>query len=340
MVLPLLVLLAGALSGGCMTAGVAALGPLASVAGYLLDRGVDRTFAADLPHVWEATLVTLRQMQIPVDAADRDEQRGQISAAAGGMTISGEMARVTGGMTRVALTVNGGIRPDKETAKEILDRVALLIQDEATEVAAARAEVRARAHLASTGRGRPPGSGQDVIKGAASDHARAIERELEALRAEIAALREFRASLARDFGALRSNLAMRLTPVRDPEGSPGEPEAADRSGGPSRKISERAPAFRVREMVVREGDVPGSVLVVSPVGPELGGQDSPSQVLQVDPERVLSFARASAPPRATFAGPGRVGPLGAVGFLAPVQSFLRPTADLATEGSVPPAPPQ
>ncbi len=326
-IVPFLILLSSVLgSGGCMSAGLAAAGPVASLAGYLLDRSVDRTYAAALPHVWEATLTTLAKMQIPVEKADRDEQGGEILASTGTMNISGELTKATGGMTKVSVTVNGGIRPDKEAAKEILGRVAALLQDDPTELAAARADVRARAGLASAGAGRQSAAGVGPTGGsagsAAGSQVAGIQKELEALRAELAAMRAFRAALVREFGGLRAAMAMRLASGPEPR-----KEAAQ---------FEQGSVLRVREMVVNEGDLPGSVLVVraSATGPDPDAEGA-SQVRRVG--SALSFGQASTP--------SRVAPLPSIArtlrpadSLSTVPSLLRPSADLAGEGSEPPPP--
>src|SRR3972149_451884 len=107
--LPLLILATTMLGGGGgAAAGLAAAGPVASGAGYLLDRGGGRPFAAGLPHVWEATSATLARMEVPLERAERDEQRVEFAATGGGMTISGELTKVTGGGARGAGTGSGG----------------------------------------------------------------------------------------------------------------------------------------------------------------------------------------------------------------------------------------
>jgi hypothetical protein len=324
---PLLILLLVILgTSGCVGAGLAAVGPVASVAGYLLDRGVDRTYAAGLPHVWEATIATLGKMQIPVEKAARDEEQGEIVASAGGMTISGELTKATGGMTKVSVTVSGGIRPDKETAKEILDRVAALLQDDPTELAVAREGVRARAGLASPGpvrlgaRGAGPTGAS--AESAAGSQVAAIQKELEALRAELAAMRAFRAALVREFGGLRADMARRVASGAEPRR-----EAAQ---------FEHGSVLRVREMVVNEGDLPGSVLVVraSATGPAPDAEGA-SQVRRVD--SAFSFSQASTPSRVAPL-PSIARTLRAAETLSAVPSLLQPSADLAGEGSEPPLP--
>jgi hypothetical protein len=294
---------------------------MVSIAGYLLDRGVDRTYAAPMPHVWEATLATLRRMQVTVEKADRDERQGEIRASAGGMTVAGELTKATEGMTKVSLTVGGGFRPDKETAREILDRIAALLQDEPTELASARAHVRASAGLALATPAAAPAS-----------QSATIQKELEALRAELAALREFRATLVREFGGLRSEMAMRLSSPAP--GNPSEPEREQRAGSAH---PEGASILRVQEMVVKEADLPGSVLVVrmSRVAPE-GGREAASLVHRVDSP--ASISQASGPWRAGSL-PGLAHTLRPAGALPTAPSILRPAADLGTEGPGPPAQP-
>ena len=338
--LPLLLLVAGALGGGgCASAGLAVAGPLASVASYLLDRGVDRTYAAGLPQVWEATLTTLGRMQVSLEKADRDEQQGQISGAAGGVSLSGEVTKVTGGMTRVALTVSGGIRPDKETAKEILDRVADLLQDDPVALASARAQVRARANLAQPAAAALPTALAAPAAAVDPQATMQMQKELEALRTELAALREFRASLVREFGSLRSGTAARLAERDAPDRLPARLRAVDDGGLGAQKGPQEAPVFRVREAVARAADIPESVFVVrlSAAGLDPDGKDLSSQILRVDWAPSVSRA-ATPPPVAPIANAG--GPLRAAGILAPVPSLILPSADSLSGGSAQPALPQ
>jgi hypothetical protein len=124
LLLPLYVatMLAG---GGCAAAGLAAAGPLLTALGTISSRSIERTLSADLETAWTATVETLSRMEIRVRHTDRSREAWVIKGTGGAVELHAELAPVTPRMTKVSLRVEaGGLQADKQTAEEVLNRVA------------------------------------------------------------------------------------------------------------------------------------------------------------------------------------------------------------------------
>jgi hypothetical protein len=119
-----LLLCAGLGSGGCATAGLAALGPLLGSISALGDRSVERTIPADLSTTWGATVDALARMAVRVEQTEKSGNRWQLTGTYEDVTVYATLERVTAGMTKVSVRVEAGsIFADKRTGEELLNQV-------------------------------------------------------------------------------------------------------------------------------------------------------------------------------------------------------------------------
>jgi hypothetical protein len=119
-----LLLCAGLGSGGCVTAGLAALGPVVGSISALGDRSVERTIPADLSTTWGATVDALARMAVRVEQTEKAGNRWQLTGVDGSVTVYGTLERVTASMTKVSVRVEAGsIFADKRTGEELLNQV-------------------------------------------------------------------------------------------------------------------------------------------------------------------------------------------------------------------------
>lgn len=111
-------------SGGCVTAGLAAMGPIVGSLSALGDRSVERTMPADLSTTWGATVDALARMAVRVEQTERSGTRWQVTGTDEGVTVYSTLERVTGNMTKVSVRVEAGsIFADKRTGEELLNQV-------------------------------------------------------------------------------------------------------------------------------------------------------------------------------------------------------------------------
>lgn len=111
-------------SQGCAAA-LAAGSAIGFGLAYYADNVAERSFTAEFPRVWDATLRALDEMVIPVTEKDLGEDgQGEIHAAATGVKVAIDLTVVSPMTTRV--TVNAA-KPnflrDLATATEILERI-------------------------------------------------------------------------------------------------------------------------------------------------------------------------------------------------------------------------
>jgi hypothetical protein len=127
----LAVVLAGLLAcGGCASAGLMAASPLVTAVQLIADRSVERTVPADLGTAGLAAAEALSRMGIRVLQSERRAGDWTLRGAGEAVTTRVELARVTGGMTRLSVTVEAGrVLADKETATEILNQIAIALAD-------------------------------------------------------------------------------------------------------------------------------------------------------------------------------------------------------------------
>jgi len=124
--LPSLLLLASAgfMAGGCATAGLALVGPLAGSVTAIVDRSVERTLPADLSTTWGATADALARMAVRVDHTEKSGPKWRLTGTGEEVTVHGTLERVTAGMTKVSVRVEaGGLFSDKKTSDEILNQI-------------------------------------------------------------------------------------------------------------------------------------------------------------------------------------------------------------------------
>ncbi len=122
--LPLLLLPVLLGSGGCVTAGLAAMGPVVGSLAALGDRSVERTIPADLSTTWGATVDALARMAVRVEQTEKSGNRWQLTGTYEAVTVYATLERVTAGMTKVSVRVEAGrIYADKRTGEELLNQV-------------------------------------------------------------------------------------------------------------------------------------------------------------------------------------------------------------------------
>jgi hypothetical protein len=111
-------------SGGCVAAGLAAVGPMLSSITALGDRSVERTIPADLSTTWGATVDALARMAVRVEQTEKSGNRWQLRGIEGDVTVYGTLERVTASMTKLSIRVEAGsIYADKRTGEELLNQV-------------------------------------------------------------------------------------------------------------------------------------------------------------------------------------------------------------------------
>jgi Protein of unknown function (DUF3568) len=166
---PLLLLtVAGLSAGGCATAGLALMGPLAGSLTAIADRSVDRTMPAELSTTWGATADALARMAVRIEQTEKSDAKWRLTGTGEKVTVHSTLERVTAGMTKVSVRVEGGgLFADKQTSEELLNQVAASL--------ARFASARER-----------PAPGPD----AASEELRQLHREIERLGTKIEQARE------------------------------------------------------------------------------------------------------------------------------------------------------
>ncbi len=118
----LLIVLLG--NGGCVAAGLAAVGPMLGSITALGDRTVERTIPADLSTTWGATVDALARMAVRVEQTEKSGNRWQLTGIEGDVTVYGTLERVTPSMTKLSIRVEAGsIYADKRTGEELLNQV-------------------------------------------------------------------------------------------------------------------------------------------------------------------------------------------------------------------------
>ena len=111
-------------SGGCVTAGLAAMGPVMGSLAAIGDRTVERTIPADLSTAWGATVDALARMAVRVEETERSGDRWRLTGTYEAITVHGRLERVTASMTKVSIRVEAGrLYADKRTAEELLNQV-------------------------------------------------------------------------------------------------------------------------------------------------------------------------------------------------------------------------
>ena len=111
-------------SGGCVAAGLAAMGPVVGSLAALGDRTVERTIPADLSTTWGATVDALARMAVRVEQTERAGNRWQLTGTYEAVTVYATLERVTAGMTKVSVRVEAGrLYADKRTGEELLNQV-------------------------------------------------------------------------------------------------------------------------------------------------------------------------------------------------------------------------
>ena len=111
-------------SGGCVTAGLAMMGPVVGSLTALGDRKVERTIPADLSTTWGATVDALSRMAVRVEQTEKSGDRWQLTGIYEAVTVYATLERVTAGMTKVSVRVEAGrIYADKRTGEELLNQI-------------------------------------------------------------------------------------------------------------------------------------------------------------------------------------------------------------------------
>jgi len=166
----LLLASAGLMAGGCATAGMALLGPLAGTVTAMVDRSVDRTLPADLSTTWGATADALARMAIRIEETDKSGSKWRLTGTGGATTVHGTLEPVTAGMTKVSVRVEvGGLFADKNTSDELLNQISASL-----------------ASFASMGRR----DGTAAATDASLDQLRLLQRQIERLGTKIEQARE------------------------------------------------------------------------------------------------------------------------------------------------------
>lgn len=173
----LLLASAGLMAGGCATAGLAIVGPLAGSITALVDRSVERTLPADLSTTWGATADALARMAVRIDETDRSGAKWRLTGTGGATTVHGTLEPVTAGMTSVSVRVEaGGLFADKKTSDELLNQIAASL-----------------ARLASVGRR----DGSESAADASITQLRVLQQEVQRLGIKIEQAREAPSPTAR-----------------------------------------------------------------------------------------------------------------------------------------------
>ncbi|HUP35910.1 MAG TPA: DUF3568 family protein [Candidatus Limnocylindria bacterium] len=178
----LLLASAGFMAGGCATAGMALVGPLAGTVTAIVDRSVDRTLPADLSTTWGATADALARMAVRIEETDKSGPKWRLTGTGGATTVHGTLESVTAGMTKVSVRVEvGGLFADKDTSDELLNQISASL-----------------ASFASMGRRDGTASAAD----ASIDQFRVLQRQIERLGTKIEEAREAPPPTARSTDAL------------------------------------------------------------------------------------------------------------------------------------------
>src|SRR5215831_12407632 len=112
-------------TGGCVAAGLAAVGPVLTSVVAIGDRSVERTIPADLQATWGATVDVLSRMAIKFETSDKSGEQWQFRGTGEAATVYGTLEPVTARMTKMSVRVEAGkLFPDKRTAEELLNQVA------------------------------------------------------------------------------------------------------------------------------------------------------------------------------------------------------------------------
>jgi hypothetical protein len=120
----LLLAWAGLGTGGCVTAGLAAVGPILGSITAIGDRTVERTIPADLSTTWGATVDAMARMAVRVEQTEKTGNRWRLTGTEGDVTVYGTLERVTPSMTKLSIRVEAGsIYADKRTGEELLNQV-------------------------------------------------------------------------------------------------------------------------------------------------------------------------------------------------------------------------
>jgi len=123
-----LLLGAGAASGGCAAAGLAA-GPLMSAVHAIGDRAVERTVPADLHATGAAVEAVLLGGGIRVEERSRDGDGLRLRGATDRVTVHARLEPVTARMTRLSLRIEtGGLVADRTTSEHLHDQVMLALR--------------------------------------------------------------------------------------------------------------------------------------------------------------------------------------------------------------------
>jgi len=219
----LLLASAGSMAGGCATAGMALMGPLAGTVTAMVDRSVDRTLPADLSTTWGATADALARMAIRIDETDKSGTKWRLSGTGGATTVHATFEPVTAGMTKVSVRVEvGGLFADKNTSDELLNQISASL-----------------ASFASTGRRDGPASATD----ASIDQFRVLQRQIERLGTKIEQARETPPPARAETPSgpatnvvpvimVPTSAGVATVPVPDPPGRQAVPSALCPSAGP------------------------------------------------------------------------------------------------------------
>lgn len=109
--------------GGCVAVGITALGVgMATGVSHTLGGIVYKTFSAPQAQVKKAALAAMARMQVKVVKTTRDGDTEVIVAKAGDRNVEVELEALTGGATRMSVTVkkDAGLLRDSATATEII----------------------------------------------------------------------------------------------------------------------------------------------------------------------------------------------------------------------------
>lgn len=258
----LLLTSAGLMAGGCATAGLALVGPLAGSLTAIVDRSVERTLPADLSTTWGATADALARMAVRIEETDKSGAKWRLTGTGGATTVHGTLEGVTAGMTKVSVRVEvGGLFADKNTSDELLNQISASL-----------------ASLASMGRRDETTSAADASIG----QLRGLQREIQRLGTKIEQAREAPAPTTRPEASpvatvsptpiivIPTSAGVATVPAPDiPLARQAAPSALRRPAVP-RDVGPRAPLQATEPQESRAEDIVAvpmrSVEVLRPVG--------------------------------------------------------------------------
>ena len=111
-------------TSGCVTAGLAAVGPIIGSITALGDRSVERTIPADQSTTWSATVDALARMALRVEETEKSGSRWKVIGTDGDVTVHVTSERITANMTKLAVRVEAGsLYADKKTGDELLNQI-------------------------------------------------------------------------------------------------------------------------------------------------------------------------------------------------------------------------